>query len=118
MFNVVKLLPATEDPIPGQRVQQPPPLEIIDGEEHYVVEKILDSQLLWNQLQFLVKWEGYRYEENLWVSENNVSAPEKGWEFYDTHPGAPWRIHSAAFHSLDFRASRTQHSRRGGDVRG
>ena len=102
VFNMVKLLPATKDPIPGQRVWQPPSLEIIDGEEYYVVEKILDSRLLWNQLQFLVKWEGYRYEENLWVSENDVSAPEKVREFYDTHPGAPQQIHLAAFHSLDF----------------
>ena len=77
MFNVVKLLPAPEDPIPGQRVQQPPFPEIIDGEEHYVVEKILDSQLFWNQLQFSVKWEEYGYEENSWVSEDVMLAPDK-----------------------------------------
>ena len=42
-----------------------------------MVEKILDSQLLRNQLQFLVKWEGYGYEENSWVSEKDISAPDK-----------------------------------------
>jgi len=52
-------------------------LEIIDSKEHYVVEKILDSQLFWNQLQFLVKWDGYRYKENSWVSENDILAPDK-----------------------------------------
>ena len=118
IFNMVKLLPVPMDPIPGWKVQQPPSLEIIDGEEHYVVEKILYSQLFWNQLQFLVKWEGYGYEENSWASENDILAPDKVQEFYDTHPGAPQKIFSAAFHSLDFQASRTQHSRRGGDVRG
>jgi len=38
----------------------------------------------------LVKWEGYGYEENSWVSENDVSAPDKIREFYDIHPRAPW----------------------------
>ena len=77
VFNVVKLLPAPEDPIPGQRIQQPPLPEIIEGEEHYVVEKILDSRLLCNQLQFLVKLEGYGYEENSWVPENDIAALDK-----------------------------------------
>lgn len=53
VFNVVKLVPAAEDPIPGQKSRPPPPPEIIDGEEHYMVEKILDSQLIRNKLHFL-----------------------------------------------------------------
>ena len=89
VFNVVKLLPAPKDLIPGRRIQQPPSPEIRDGKEHYAVEKILDSQLFQNQLQFLVKWEGYGYKENSWVLENDISAPDKVQEFYDTHPGAP-----------------------------
>ena len=43
VFNVVKLLPTPDDPIPGRRAHPPPPPEIVDGEEHYVVERILDS---------------------------------------------------------------------------
>ena len=54
VFNVVKLVPASEDPITGQRSDPPPPPEIVDGEEHYVVEKILDSQLIRNKLHYLV----------------------------------------------------------------
>ena len=65
------------------------------------------------QLQFLVKWEGYGYEENSWVSESDIAAPDKIWEFYNAHPGAPWQIHSVAFHSLVSRASRMQHARGG-----
>src|SRR5271156_4359249 len=33
VFNVVKLLPAPSDPIPGRLPQPPPPPEIISGEE-------------------------------------------------------------------------------------
>ena len=38
VFNVVKLLRAPEDPIPGWKAHLPPPPEMVDGEEHYVVE--------------------------------------------------------------------------------
>ena len=43
VFNVVKLLPAPEDPFLGWKVQLLLPPEIVDGEEHYEVERILDS---------------------------------------------------------------------------
>ena len=56
VFNVVKLLQALEDPIPSWKAHLPPPPEMVDGEEHYVVERVLDSWLMRGQLQFLVKW--------------------------------------------------------------
>src|SRR5271168_1572853 len=45
VFNVVKLLPAPSDPIPGRLPQPPPPPEIISGEEEWIVEEILNSTL-------------------------------------------------------------------------
>ena len=77
IFNVVKLLEAPEDPIPSWKAHPPPPPEMVDGEVHYVVERVLDSWLMRGQLQFLVKWEGYGYEENSWVSELDIAAPDK-----------------------------------------
>ena len=65
------------------------------------------------RLQFLMKWEGYGYEKNSWVPEQDVAAPDKLCEFYQIHPGAPRRIHPMAFQSLMSHASRTQHARRG-----
>ena len=53
VFNVVKLLRAPEDPIPSRKACLLPP-EMVDGEEHYVVEQVLDSWLMRGQLQFLV----------------------------------------------------------------
>jgi len=45
VFNVVKLSPAPDDPIIGRRrIPQPPP-ELVDGEEEYIVEKILNSRM-------------------------------------------------------------------------
>ena len=102
VFNVVKLLPVPDDPILGQQTKPPPPPEIVDGDEHYVVERILDSQLIRGRLHFLIKWEGYGYEENTWVPEGDVSAPGKIQEFYRIHPGAPQQVRSSAFQSIHF----------------
>ena len=113
IFNVIKLLLTQSDPILGQKANLPPPPEIVDREEHYMVEWILDSQFMRGHLQFLVKWEGYGYEENSWVSEQDVTAPDKLCEFYWTHPGAPCQIHSMTFQSLMSHALRTQHTRGG-----
>ena len=113
VFNVVKLLWALEDPIPGWKAHPPLPPEIVDGEEHYIVEWVLDSQLMRGQLQFLVKWEGYGHKENSWVPELDIAAPDKIQEFYNAYPSAPWWICSVAFHSLISHASRMQQTRGG-----
>ena len=58
VFNVVKLSPATDDPIPGRHATPPPAPEIVDKEER-VVEEILDSKVINRKLRYLVKWKGF-----------------------------------------------------------
>jgi len=104
VFNTVKLSPAPNDPIIGrhQNLQLPP--ELVDGEEEYVVEKILNSRMFRWKLQYLVKWEGYGIEGNTWeYSENLDHTPEKVTEFHTKNPGPPRRIHTLAFGSIPFR---------------
>jgi hypothetical protein len=55
VFNVVKLTPAPLDPIVGQHAPPPPLPEIIDREEEWVVEEILDSKMMNRKLWYLVK---------------------------------------------------------------
>ena len=70
-------------------IHSPPPLlEIIDGEEEWVVEEILDSKVINWKLCYLVKWEGYRIEHNSWEPRENVHAPDLSTEFHWKHPGA------------------------------
>jgi hypothetical protein len=64
VFNVVKLTLAPADPIPGRQAPPPPPPELVDGEEEYIVEEILNSWMFRWKLQYLVKWEGYGMEHN------------------------------------------------------
>ena len=54
VFNIVKLTPALEDPIQGWWPQPPPLPEIIDREEDWVVEEILDSRVVNWKLWYLV----------------------------------------------------------------
>ena len=125
VFNVVKLSPAPDDRIVGRRQNPPPPLELVDGEEEYIVEEILNSRMFRRKLQYLVKWEGYGIEGNTWeYSENLTHTPEKVTEFHTRNPGAPYRIRALTFGSIPFRpispssASSRCSSRRGVIVRG
>jgi hypothetical protein len=42
----------------------PPPPTLIDSEEEYEVEEILDSHMHYNCLEYLVKWKGYEKSHN------------------------------------------------------
>jgi len=84
-------------------VTPPPPPELVDGEEHYELEAVLDSQLRWNRLEYLVKWKGYGYEHNSWVLERDMAATDLIDKFHRDNPGAPCRICQMAFNSLQFR---------------
>lgn len=59
VFHVLLMNPATNDPVPEQ-IQPLPAPAIVEQEEEYVVEKILDSlETKNNGLQYYVKWTGY-----------------------------------------------------------
>ncbi len=104
VFNVVKLSPAPDDRIVGRRQNPPPPLELVDGEEEYIVEEILNSRMFRWKLQYLVKWEGYGIEGNTWeYSENLIHTPEKVTEFHTRNLGAPHCICALTFGSIPFR---------------
>src|SRR6266571_1761840 len=122
VFNVVKLTLAPPDPILGRRRNPPPPPELIDGEEEYIVEKVLNSRMFRRQLQYLVKWEGYGTEHNTWeYSENVNNVPEKVAEFHAQNTAAPCHICTMAFGTIPFRpisltSASSQCSSRGGVI--
>ena len=65
VFNMVKLTPALEDPIAGRHAPSQPLLEIVDGEEEWVVEEILDSKLINRKLHYLRHRASFRVPSTL-----------------------------------------------------
>jgi len=100
VFNIVKLTPAPDDPITGQKMIDHPPPIIINGEAEWEVEEILDSRWHRRRFQYLVKWKGYSYKHNSWESTSEVFTLELTAEFYCKHPGAPRHIRCMEFNNI------------------
>ena len=105
VFHVVKLLPAPRDTIPGRRNTEVPEPDIINDEEHYEVEEILDSRFFRRKLQYLVAWKGYGYEENTWTNATDVNANDLVKAFYRANPGAPRQVRQLHFAQIQFQAA-------------
>jgi len=50
----------------------PPKLVIIEGEEEFEVEKILNKRVVQGKEKFLVRWKGYMAEGDTWESRENL----------------------------------------------
>jgi hypothetical protein len=96
VFHIDLLTPYKETIMHGPNFTQPTP-ELIDGEEEYSVEKILDSRCFGRRrrLQYLVKWEGYPDSDNMWVDKDDVFAEDKIREFKISNPEAETHIRAS-----------------------
>ncbi|CAJ0936995.1 unnamed protein product [Ranitomeya imitator] len=88
VFHVSLLKAAVPNTFPGRSSPQPDPV-LIDGQEEFVVKKILDSRLYRNQLQYLIKWQGYPVEDNSWELVDNINAPRLLRQFHQRYPDKP-----------------------------
>jgi hypothetical protein len=97
VFHIDLLTPYRETIMHGPNFTRPTP-ELIDGEEEYSVEKILDSRHFGRRrrLQYLVKWEGYPDADNMWVDKDDVFADDKVQEFKNSNPDATTHIRSTS----------------------
>ena len=77
VFHVDLLTPYHETDAYGPQPPKPPP-ELIDGEEEYEVEDIIDDRYnrRKRKRQYLVKWKGYPASENSWVDEQDLHSDE------------------------------------------
>ena len=89
MFHIDLLTPYHETEMHGANFTQPPP-DLIDGEEEYEVEEILDSRRhgRGRKVQYLVKWKGYPSSDNQWVNWDDMHAKEALAEFRKKKPKA------------------------------
>jgi Chromo (CHRromatin Organisation MOdifier) domain len=77
MFHASLLTPYKETEEHGDNFVQPPP-ELINGQEEYEVEQIMNSRWIGHawKLQYLLRWKGYSWAHNSWQDATEVHAPE------------------------------------------
>jgi Chromo (CHRromatin Organisation MOdifier) domain len=76
VFNEILLRPYTQPRHPHQHIFDKPPPDIVDEEEEYEVDQILDTRVRkrgrYTIRQYLVSWKGYPQEENTWQTEESL----------------------------------------------
>ena len=68
-FHTLQVLPFVEnDPslFPSHELSKPPPI-IIDSEQEFFIERILDKRKCGRGVQYLVRWHGYGPEDDHWL---------------------------------------------------
>ena len=104
VFHIDLLTPYHEMDMHGPNFVQPP-LDLINGEEEYEVEEILDSRRhgRGHKIQYLVKWKGYHSLDNQWVNWDDMHADKALQDFKRHQPKAVSHIKS----SKDLQRART-----------
>src|ERR1700748_3197183 len=88
-FHASLLTPYKATKEHGENFPQQLP-EIVEGEEEWTVEKVLDSRRVGQKrrLQYLLKWEGYPEADNSWEYKEDIFSPDLIAEFHRKHPTA------------------------------
>jgi len=87
VFHTDLLLPYKETEAYGTPFTRPP--LIIDSEEEYEIEAILDTRRKGRgrQVQYLVHWKGYPHSDNSWIAQKDLHMPELLAEFHSAMAG-------------------------------
>lgn len=74
------------DPRFGEREPSAPAPVLVDGEEEWEVEKVLQHRYYKHHLQYFVKWRGFPIEEASWQPHRNLkNAKDLVQEYIDSH---------------------------------
>ena len=68
-------------PYSGTPPQAPPPVEI-DGQLEYEVDQILQHRSHRGRIQYLVRWKGYKAEDDTWQDESDLENAAQKLEEY------------------------------------
>jgi len=90
VFHTSLLLPYRETAAHGPNFTRPPP-DLIEDEEEYEVEAIVNHRRhgRQRQLQYLIKWKGYLSSDNTWETAQDVHAGDLVKEYHRRYPLEP-----------------------------
>ena len=71
-----------KEQVQGQKKQPFLPV-IIEGEEEYKVEKVINKRKRYGKWKYLVRWKGYMAEEDSWKREANLKNTKEAVEEYE-----------------------------------
>ena len=71
-----------KEQVRGQK-KQPALLVIIEGEEEYEIEKIMNKRKRYGKWEYLVRWKGYMAEEDSWEKGTNLKNAKEAVEEYE-----------------------------------
>ncbi|KAH8154381.1 uncharacterized protein LAJ45_02149 [Morchella importuna] len=87
VFHVSLLSPEVGNPLPGQQLSPPPPVEI-EGEEEWEVKDILDSRKRKGRFEYLVRYIGY--DDASWQPLSDLEhSPDIVRRFHERYPRKP-----------------------------
>ena len=89
IFSLEKLRrAATTEPLPGQLEEPAEPIEV-NGQDEWVVEKVLDARVRWKKLYYRIKWLGHDIDMEWYPAGNFKNAPVMLKEYHDCYPEKP-----------------------------
>ena len=83
VFHATLLRPYKENKIYGENFTEPP-LELLEGEEVYEIETILNHRKRGRGYQYFVKWQGYPITDASWEPEHAFSNDGDTLKIYKT----------------------------------
>ena len=89
VFHISRLAPyVTNEYNRNRKINEKPPI-IIDDEEHFEVEEILDSKKVKGKMWYLVSFLGYDSEWDEWTPVSMLSCPRLIKKFHEKFPDKP-----------------------------
>ncbi len=101
-FNEKLLTPYIAPTFPNQEVPPAPPPELINNEEEFEIEEILDSKprtirggqgkKSYEVLDYFIKWKGWTREHNSWVRDSEMGNAQEAIEEYENRNDSARRL--------------------------